>query len=192
MDPLVLRFLERLAVVLIGGMAVYLGFRLFVLIPEQRDANGKIRLPWDISIVLTRVGPGVFFALFGVSAVALSLVRPLQIQPGDTGRALSYAADAMAFEGASRADARALLRRDIAVLNTMPQLLRRDLPAEDVVAVSGALARVKFALMRPVWGEAGEGFGDVAKFKAWVQAGETGEPPTGMEGALALYRYGKK
>ncbi|MFY9571098.1 MAG: hypothetical protein WAV20_06865 [Blastocatellia bacterium] len=83
MDPLMLRFFERITAVLIGGLAIYLGYRLFLSVPEHKDSDGKVVLPWDISVVMTRVGPGVFFALYGVIAVSLSLIRPLEINsPG--------------------------------------------------------------------------------------------------------------
>ena len=51
---------------------------------------------------------------------------------------------------------------------------------------------LKFLLMKPLWGEADEGFGDVAMFEEWVQAGGRGPLPAQMEGALALYHYGEK
>src|SRR3712207_3118553 len=97
MDFLLFRFLERMTVVLIGGMAIYLGFRLFLAVPELRESDGEVKLPWNISIVMTRVGPGVFFALFGIAALSLALYRPL--------------------DRTARADARALLRKEIARLN---------------------------------------------------------------------------
>jgi hypothetical protein len=61
MDPLLsgllIRFFERITAVLIGGMAIYLGFRLFREVPEHRDSAGNLVLPWDISIKLTRLAP---------------------------------------------------------------------------------------------------------------------------------------
>jgi hypothetical protein len=74
MDPITLRFAERLLAVLFGGMAIYLGYRLFLLVPERREGEGRFTFPWDASVVLTRVGPGVFFALFGALVVGTSLV----------------------------------------------------------------------------------------------------------------------
>lgn len=199
MDPiLLLRFLERITAVLIGGMAIYLGFRLFLLVPEQRDSAGKLVLPWDISVVMTRVGPGVFFALFGVAAAGLALFRPLEISlqgPGLSeekgGRRVSYAAGPALGDQTARTDARALLRKEIAVLNTVPRLLRKDLPGYERDSIKSGIARVKLALMRPVWGDTAEGWGDFAEFERWVQAGEPDPQPAGMGEALALYRYGQ-
>jgi hypothetical protein len=200
MDPLLLRFLERLSVVFIGAWAIYLGFRLFLDVPELRDSAGKVVLPWNISVAMTRVGPGVFFALFGVAAVGLSLMRPLEIGPGgakgaeNDGRSASirYAAAPALGDRDERANARALLRREMAALNTLPRQLRADLAEDEREFIERRLRRVKLALMRPVWGEPDEGFGDIAAFEQWVDAGEPEPPPQGMAGALALYRVGTR
>ena len=90
MDPILLRFIERLTAVLIGGLAIYLGYRLFQSVPEQRDSAGKLELP-KLTIVFTRIGPGVFFALFGVGAVGLSLLQPMQIGPTELPASVRYA-----------------------------------------------------------------------------------------------------
>lgn len=198
MDLLLLRFLERLIVVLIGGMAIYLGFRLFHEVPEHKDSSGKIVLPWNISIVMSRVGPGLFFALFGVIAVGLSLVRPLEIKSqavnlGKTGTdytTLRYAAGSKLDDWNQRADARALLRKDIAVLNTIPTLLRQDLPEHDRESIGHSIRQVKLKLMQPVWGSPEEEFGEFSEFEKWLQNGETDALPVNMAGALHLYRYG--
>ena len=187
MDPLTLRFIERITAVLIGGIAIYLGYRLFDKVPEQRDSGGKVKLPWDISVVLTRVGPGIFFALFGAATVSLALFRPVEMKDGNLVAYAGGGAGAVAGSHA-RADARALLRRDIATLNTIPQMLPADLAEHERESVSRTLRRVKLSLIRPVWGEPAEGFGDMTQFEKWVLADEQDAPPAGMDGALALYR----
>ena len=196
MDPLLLRFFERFTVVLFGGMSISLGFRLFLEVPEHKDSSGKVVLPWDISIVMTRVGPGLFFALFGLVAVGLALIRPLEI--GLQGQN-EFGTDGSRYAGSSalddptvRADARALLRREIAVLNTLPGLLREDLPEYERDSIEKRIRHVKLMLMKPVWGEPDEGFGEFSEFERWVQTEEPDLPPARMEKALELYRYGLK
>jgi hypothetical protein len=194
MELLLLRFFERITAVLIGGMSIYLGFRLFLEVPEHKDSSGKFALPWDISIVLTRVGPGVFFALFGITAASLTLIRPLTItsqrQASGSVERLDYLGGPEPVDQTARADARVSLRKEIAVLNTIPRQLRTDLPEQDRASVNRTLAQVKLELMRPVWGDPAEGYGEITKFEEWVREGEPTPPPAGMNGALALYRYG--
>ncbi|QRN95724.1 hypothetical protein JRI60_42855 [Archangium violaceum] len=192
MDPLTLRFIERLTAVLLGGMTIYLGFRLFRSVPKQRDSSGKVTLPLNTSIAVTRVGPGVLFALFGIVAVGLSLLRPLNLSSEESGGdGTSYFSKPVTRSEEARANARAQLRRDIGVLNNIPQQLREDLAPEDRGAISRSLTRVKLSLMESVWGTPQEGFGDFAQFEQWVRDGEKEPPPAEMEQALALYRYGR-
>ena len=207
MEPVIMRAIERILAVLIGGLSVYLGYNLFLHLPEQTDSAGKIILPGNISIYLSRVGPGVFFALFGVVVVALSLHKAIiYSEPGNyirdiipaTGRYYSGLGETATKGGrqslgqTARADARALLRKEIARLNTIPLLLPADLPEHERVPIERSIASIKFLLIKPVWGDSDEGFGDIAEFERWVDAGEPNPPPAGMEGALALYRYGTK
>jgi hypothetical protein len=197
MDPMVLgllvRFFERITVVIIGGMAVYLGFRLFREVPRQRNSSGKVVFPWDFSIVLTRVGPGVFFALFGVVAASLALIRPLEILPGQhenkggDGK-LSYSTETPSSRD-NRADGRKLLQKNFAALNYISSSLRPDIPEQDRNSINGNIAEIKLKLMKPVWGNPDEGFGEFERFENWVKNGESDPPPEGMKGALDLYRY---
>lgn len=199
MDPLVLRFVERFLVVIFSGLAVYLGYRLFLAVPTQKNASGEIKLPWDISVVMSRIGPGAFFALFGVVVLSLSLLQPLKFDSTGSGYSnASYMGAGAAAPPAARdvtsnrADARALLRRDMATLNAIPQQLSLDLSENDRNGALRALRRVKLQLMKPIWGEPKEGFGEFAAFERWVEGGEPDPLPAGMAGALDLYKYGSR
>ena len=186
---ILLRYVERLVAVLIGGLAIYLGYRLFLRVPDRREGEGQIKL-WDVSIVLSRIGPGVFFALFGAAVVGLSLfkgteavVRPDEQRFSGLGAGPGQSADA-------RADARALLRRDIAILNNFIPKLRADLPAQDHTQVELAIPRIKFTLMKPAWPENEPGWGDPARFEAWLKDAEPDPPPAEIAAAVEYFRYG--
>ena len=173
----------------IGGISILLGYRLFLKIPE-RDSDGKIALPWDITVIMSRVGSGVFFALFGAAVVAFSLHKGIEVSEqksatvggarhsapatGAAGesRELKWgAAPTPAVEKAERTDARALLRRDIAILNNITYALRPDLPEHERTPIELAIPRIKFALMKPLWGDTGEGWGAPPEFEQWLRAG---------------------
>jgi hypothetical protein len=203
---ILLRYIERLAGVFIGGLAIYLGYRLFLKVPERREGEGRIKL-LDASIVLSRIGPGVFFALFGAAVVALSLYKGVLVETADgrvqgsvarsdaapsqrTERFSGMGAYDDAGEAERRADARALLRRDIAVLNNFLPKLRADLPPQDRTEVELALPRIKFALMQPVWPQNETGWGDPARFEAWLSEGERDPPPAEIAAAVDYFRYG--
>lgn len=202
MDPLLsgllIRFFERITVVLIGGMAIYLGFRLFREVPKHRDSAGNLVLPWDISIKLTRVGPGIFFALFGVAVVTSALFRPLEILPQSSGQMenkggegkLTYV-NPLPDKRDSNADARVPLQKNLAALDHMWESLPKNLAEQDRDSFKQNIGEIKLKLLKPVWGTPEEGFGDFNIFELWVNAGEPNPPPDGMQGALALYGYKK-
>ena len=77
------RAAERMLLVLVGALAIYLGYSLFLRMPNaakgKQDGEGKIELPGGVSIFLTRVGPGIFFALFGIAVIGYSVTRPVSL-----------------------------------------------------------------------------------------------------------------
>jgi len=195
-----LRLAERILSVLIGGMSIYLGYRLFLAIPEYSDSEGRFKLPWSTSIVLSRIGPGVFFALFGSIVVGSSFYRSihyderLSVRSESSGRTTSTAevtgrfsgAAGAAADGDARADARMRLQRDIAVLNTIPSLLDPHLSPENRSVVDFALPRIKLALMESVWSDS---WGDPQVFRQWT-ASPAAKVPSGIEKAVEYFRYG--
>lgn len=190
MDAITLRFLERILAVAVGGMAIYLGYRLFLKVPEGQNGEGKFILPWDTSIALSRVGPGVFFALFGASVVGVSFLKPIEYHPN---QGFIGASSLLVFsDREARADGRAALQKEIAILNNFARKLRPDLLVQDRAEVQLAIPRIKFALMRPVWGELSEGWGDQAEFEEWLRQGEPDPPPESLEKAVEYYRYGSQ
>src|SRR5262245_13969419 len=81
---LLMRMVERLFGLLAGGLCVVLGYQLFIRLPEKADSSGKVILPGGVSIWLSRVGPGIFFALFGVAIVAYSFASAVRVTDEQT------------------------------------------------------------------------------------------------------------
>ena len=52
-DPVLLRALERILAVAIGGMAIYFGYRMFLAVPDQRadGSTGGGRRRTDVGAV---------------------------------------------------------------------------------------------------------------------------------------------
>lgn len=67
----------RLAIILLGGMTIYLGYRLFSQkLPVRRDSDEKGELAVKFGnneMTLRSVGPGIFFAAFGCLLVVVVL-----------------------------------------------------------------------------------------------------------------------
>jgi hypothetical protein len=195
MDPAILRSLERILAVAIGGMSIWLGYRLFIALPEQRDGSGSFKLPWNISVVLSRVGPGVFFALFGAAVVAFGLHSAVSVTTERTvapGGAVSETVNmrgmgqGAATSGETPAVQRLRAEVQVRFLNALP--LRNDLGLEEKQSTADQVAAIKLALMRSVWDP---DWGDAAAFTAWIDSRATAEPaPRTIQNAVMFFRAG--
>lgn len=83
-DLMILRGAERLLVVAIAGLSIVLGYHLFKIVPVDKDSRGEFKA-LNISIVVSKVGPGVFFAAFGALVLGLSVMTQLKVEPGQQG-----------------------------------------------------------------------------------------------------------
>ena len=96
LDVVVLsRAAERILLLAVGALAIYLGYSLFRFMPSVNKAEGKLELPGGVSIFLTRIGPGVFFALFGCAIIGYSVTKPVEFTlptVAASGAAISYSA----------------------------------------------------------------------------------------------------
>lgn len=197
-----MRALERLLAIGAGLLSIYLGFRLFLALPEVEPGAGRIKLPGGISIYLTRVGPGVFFSLFGSVIIALSFYFGVTAsetrgvaaeglaggQTVSTQRSFTGAtADTTGTDPQSRQVERATVERMVRDLNRVPALLRADLAPRDRDLVQ-TLDQTKVRLMREVW-DAGA-WGDYVVFERWWRAGAGADPPPEIAAAAAVFRAG--
>lgn len=120
-EAAILRALERILAIFIGGMAIYLGFLLFSHIPGRRESEGKIEFPGHLSVYVARVGPGVFFALFGAIIVGISFYQGTSITTQD-GKVMYSGFSPREESNAPMklADERLKLRHQVELLNRLP------------------------------------------------------------------------
>jgi len=76
---MMLRMLERLIAVIVGPLTIYFGYKLFLLLPTQNDSKGNITLP-GFSVVLSKAGPGIFFAAFGSIIIYQSITNEVIVK----------------------------------------------------------------------------------------------------------------
>ncbi len=205
MDPVNLRAIERIVAVAIGGLSIFLGYRLFLNMPEQKEGTGKFHLPGGISIYLSRVGPGVFFALFGAIVVAVSFhyaityretseTPPAKTDSAITGSAGTQTKSYSGLGGSGSIEEEKLrlyriqVHQDIVYVNsTLPSLLKPNLSQERRNDVAALLPRVKLAMIKTVWNPTWGNFDD---FRNWVEHGALGPPPKDMDEPAGYYREG--
>jgi hypothetical protein len=199
MDPLLAviltRAAERIIVVCAGILSIYVGYKLFALVPERREGTGKMTLPGGASFFLSKVGPGVFFALFGTGLIGYSATRPVsfaqpgfEIAQGEGGRAeyIGFKTGQGVVGGTSLPAGSAAREDVIGYLNAWFAAMPADTPRGDRLDRQIAVKEAKLAIMREVWDEAS--WGDYDAFHRWVTvAAGSGPPPAGSEAAAALF-----
>lgn len=185
MDPALLRSLERILAVGIGGLSIVLGYRLFLALPEQRDSSGTVKLPWNISIVLSRVGPGAFFALFGAAVVAFGLHSAVSVTEERTVTSAGVERETLSMSGIglgatatgeTPAVRRLRLKAQIEFLNGQGQPSTLEQVNE-----------IKLALMQAAWVT---DWGDFGAFKSWVDSGAEEPVLPAQRNAAAFFRAG--
>ena len=197
---LLFRVIERILAVLVGGFSIYLGYRLFVEIPSANNSSGKLALPGDISIFFSRVGPGVFFSLFGAAIVTVSLSQGLDLKAdvasegakNTSNLEVNYANDRVGgdTDAVKLSTLRTEARRSIAELNKFPALLPADTPKTRVIDVMQAVQASKLALLETVWGK---DWGEFAKFRNWAHDNDTDPVPAGVSpDPVKIYREVRK
>lgn len=190
MDPALIAVsmhsLERIVAVLLGGLAVYYGFRLFLALPTELRADGKINLP-GMAVVFSKAGPGLFFAAFGALVILASLFRPIEIKDQSVEyRGVAPATSADAPGVAPRADPAGLQQETARVQLALQSLncLQR-LGASRAKSIAGdldqATREAKVALIAHVWRV--EEWGEFGGFEKWA----SGRASTTVSPAKALF-----
>jgi hypothetical protein len=200
MDILLMRGIERLAIVLIGGMAIWLGYRLFLAVKAEAAGEAKITLPHDVTVMVSRVGPGVFFALFGSMVVIASLYfsisysDPERDYSGMTAASLSAAnrpTGEITMTSAPSDEAlqleRLRLRQEIEFLNGLPGLLGPGLSEGQRETITRHVREVKLRLMGSVWAD---DWSDPDSFRLWAEGGAEAGESDAFDSARTFYEAG--
>src|SRR5262249_37230319 len=151
---------ERLGIVAIAALCIWFGYKLFQSLPAERHASGTLTLP-SAKLVMSKVGPGVFFALFGGlvlwQAVRTQLnARPAVAATTSLAQGAQTAQGAQITLGASSGDAQALghVENDISVLNCLAALAPDQLgPGVTERVLHKARVALIGTVWQPAWGD---------------------------------------
>ncbi|HTB37213.1 MAG TPA: hypothetical protein VK777_09010 [Reyranella sp.] len=205
---LLMRMVERLLGLLAGGLCIVLGYRLFVKLPEKTDSSGKVVLPGGVSIWLSRVGPGIFFALFGAAIVAYSFTSTVKVTneqnspsprvstgttaetPAASRQEIAAMSDRPTEQARREARQRQLmvLRGTLVDLNATIDRLGRDAASPERDRLVVGLQMAKMLLLRGAWDAA---WGDPVRFQSWINSGAVPPAPAGMDEPAGLYLAGQ-
>jgi hypothetical protein len=203
MDLLLIRTIERLIAILVGGFAIYLGYRLFFSVKVTGEGAAKVKLPGDVTIMLSRIAPGVFFALFGAVVVGASLMNPISYSEDEiesTDEKISkreitgigevnnlpdteseHPAQELSFE-------RIRVQENIRFLNQVPGLSDPGLSAEKQKRMKSEILRLKLRLMKLVWGE---NWGSYEEFELWAEGGAKPAGTKEFQAAVQFFETGQ-
>jgi len=193
---------QRILSILIGGMLVYFGYRLFLSLPGKRGQNGgsgEFSLGRSSKLKLSKVGPGVFFAIFGAGLIAYSFANPMKVNipgaapnatttPGTTNAGTgAVAAAGFSYVGAvsapetdeDRARMRTETQQDIIILNRT----LNSANASDRPQLERAVVKAKIGLMEPLWAD---DWGELKDFRDWLAKG--GRPPDKTQPAVDYFQ----
>ena len=150
-DPLFFgRIVERILVVIFGGLSLVLGWRLFMVgVVDPQIAEIKFK-DWKVS--LRQVGPGSAFAALGIAVMAFALSRPLEITEGVGATSSRAAATTAETRSVSYLGSPEDLRHWVRVLNTFARLdparLQQDSASATAMKVELAHAQEGVVVMR--------------------------------------------
>jgi hypothetical protein len=75
----ILRMFERIVIALGGILSIFLGYRLFMIAtPDVRPTSGGSFKSALFTMSLSKVGPGVFFALFGAYILVTGISKQIE------------------------------------------------------------------------------------------------------------------
>jgi hypothetical protein len=211
MDPLLVaivsRIFERVLVVAAGALAIYLGYRLFMNMPEHDKSSGKFVLPGGISIFLSRVGPGIFFSLFGAVVIGLSFHYGIKYDEDATATVVAVAATAgteaqqaprRTFSGIAPSTGMAgspdILRDRnevlvaVTALNKAAAALPAGMASYDRRQILDGIRDAKLRLLQSVWDA--EHWGEFETAAAWLRDNGDAEPPPQLAEAVGNFRAG--
>jgi hypothetical protein len=179
MDPGVIaiaaRSFERIVAVVLGGMAIYYGYRLFLALPVETRGDGRIHLP-GMSVVLAKAGPGLFFAAFGAIIAATSLIQKVSVDGHNTyeGVTAPAARTSRQVQPADMVDPQELARvgLEVQTLNCMQRWVDSASTPVNRGDWEITVRDAKLALLKGVWN--GPVWGDYEAFKQWAAGGAPG------------------
>jgi branched-subunit amino acid transport protein len=182
------RAAERILLVLVGALAVYLGYSLFRHMPSVNRAEGKLELPGGVSIFLSRIGPGVFFALFGCAVIGYSVTKPVELAVPDALGVINYSGLQAGRPPSFHEIAIDGLDPEITVarLNGFLATARLNMSQAETEEMVEAVRAAKFAVMLAHWKSE---WGDRTVFERWAKENGDRDPPDDLvPEATVVYR----
>lgn len=190
--------LIRFAAMGIGGFLCFLGYRLFSIVPLAQPGDAEFSGLRGATIKLTRIGPGIFFALFGTLMVIWAINQPIsysEIQTNKDGeesmvvmeRRVGAAGSETSISNEANDTARNLVEQEISWLNQVESILTEAQRADLVDDPEFIIPSIKQRLMLSIWDS--DAWGDKSAFVQWLEERGGMGKPTDPKTAVAAEIY---
>jgi hypothetical protein len=180
---------EHLTVAVIGAFIVWMGYRLFREMPTRREGETKVSLPGGISIFLSRVGPGIFFALFGTGLIGFVAAAPVTYERGNGRESISGFGERSAPSSQRAGVAAHVGQPRPEVVRTLAELASENEASGTIdqkqirrtTALRVARQEVMLAGWDPNWGNEED-------FRRWIDSGMPEPLPASVTRAAQVFR----
>ncbi|MCW8934323.1 MAG: hypothetical protein OQK98_06330 [Gammaproteobacteria bacterium] len=174
MDPIkagIIVALVRLVALLISGLLAYFGYRLFFDVPYESSSGGTIETP-GLTISLSRLAPGTFFAICSAGIIIASFTYPIKITPDAVMGSVSEVASNTTQQAIDRAMNEVSENNDSATSANKAHLSKAlqqltcvryiyNFKQHEISAIDYA----RVALMYQMWDD---GWGEFDQFESWA------------------------
>ncbi len=199
------RSVERIIATLLGGGAIYWGYRIFLSLPNFSHIDDNFKFKKYLSFNSIKIAAGTLFLIFGAYIALATVLKTVSYNEkdagvisdrpfGDTGN--NENETSKSYSGVGDNQKRNLREDDMidynnlpgyfSTLNRVPGFLIQDIDPRDAREVQLSISRVKLNFMLSIW-KPGE-WGDKVAFRDWVIEGASGpKPETVKQGALDYF-----
>lgn len=178
----------KLVCITSGVFFCFLGYRLFVLgiLGTAGDLDSQFK---NTKLILKKAAPGTFFALFGAVIIAGTVFQGFTIPaPGSKGTIHGLGPEAQSETAADLVATRAVASQMISDLNNLPKLFTTEVSPQKQLDIKRAIRVGKREIVVSVWST---DWGDVRRFRNWVNEGESEPVPADLKDPVKLFQQGK-
>lgn len=211
------RSIERCIILSIAAFTIFLGFYLFLAIPDISETEGEIEIFKAMAISWSNTGPGIYFVALGSFILFTAFKRNLNVKietdnsftttvesPETTVETTSMNSSkvianylgskhSIADEQAQVGE-RDKLKLDIDYLNTLQEFAGNSQGLSKLASEKAlqnfliSVPRIKARLMFSVWNE---DWGDYATFLQWIDDGEPDQYDESINSAVLYFQYNR-
>ena len=183
------RSAERIIALLLGGVAIYLAFRLFLNLPNVNSTDDNFKFKTYFSYHIIKIGMGTLFMMFGATIVLFSIFKApkLHSKTGSIEYTGMNSQTEHSYTSETLIDPSSFMDY-FAILNNISEKLASDIDPIELNRIETTISRTKLNLMLAIWDE--NNWGDPVAFKNWITRGENFPYPKLVDpAAIRFYNH---